>query len=106
MEALGDQSIRKTVAATGVQLFRAGRFDEAHDVFEGLWNGAVASDRPVYQALVQLAAAGVHLERGRPAPARILLRRAREKLASVGAVAERRDLPVAWMVEAIVVRLR
>lgn len=106
MAALGDQSTGKTFAAVGVQLFREGRFHEAHDVFEGLWNGAAASDRPVFQTLVQLAAAGVHLERGRRAPAEILLRRAREKLGRAGDAIERFDLPVEWMVEAIADRLR
>jgi predicted metal-dependent hydrolase len=100
------RSARRATRTAGVRLFRAGRFHEAHDAFEALWNGAAATDRPVYQAMVQLAAAGVHLERGRPAPARILLRRARERLAHAGAAAEQCELPVAWMVSTIADRLR
>ncbi|HQR46131.1 MAG TPA: DUF309 domain-containing protein [Thermoanaerobaculia bacterium] len=64
----------------GLEEFRAGRFFEAHEEWERLWKGASGPDRRFLQGLIQLAAALVHVERGRTAPAVRLLRLAREKL--------------------------
>jgi predicted metal-dependent hydrolase len=63
----------------GLELFAAGRFHAAHGAFERAW---VARGRaaPALQALVQVAAACVHLDRGRLRPAERLMRRARMKL--------------------------
>jgi predicted metal-dependent hydrolase len=55
--------------------FNAGFFYEAHEVLEKLWlreRGGV--DDHFYKALIQLAGAFVHLEKGRPKPAMALLR--------------------------------
>ncbi len=60
-------------------LFDAGAFWEAHEVLEGLWR--VDGD-PVWQGLIQIAAAGVHLQRGRPDPAARVLDRALGHLAA------------------------
>jgi uncharacterized protein len=64
----------------GLEEFRAGRFFEAHEEWERLWKGASGPDRRFLQGLIQLAAALVHADRGRTAPAVRLLRLAREKL--------------------------
>jgi predicted metal-dependent hydrolase len=63
----------------GIELHAAGRFHAAHGAFERAWvvRGRAA---PGIQALVQIAAACLHLERGRRRPAERLLRRARDKL--------------------------
>jgi len=63
----------------GLELFAAGRFHSAHSAFEQAW---VARGRaaPALQGLVQVAAACVHLDRGRLRPAERLMRRARMKL--------------------------
>ncbi len=65
--------------ARGIDLFAAGRYHAAHGAFERAW---VRHSRaaPAIQALVQIAAACVHLDRGRLRPADRLLRRARGKL--------------------------
>jgi len=64
----------------GLEEFRAGRFFEAHEEWERLWKAASGEDRRFLQGLIQLAAALVHLERGRTAPAMRLFRLSREKL--------------------------
>lgn len=63
----------------GIELHAAGRFHAAHGAFEQAW---VARGRaaPGVQALVQVTAACLHLERGRRRPAEQLLQRARNKL--------------------------
>ena len=65
--------------AKGVRLHAAGRFHAAHGAFERAW---VARGRaaPGVQALIQIAAACVRLERGQWRPADRLLRRARSRL--------------------------
>ena len=65
----------------GLEAFRAGRYFEAHEEWERLWREASGEDRRFLQGLIQLAAALVHLERGRTAPAARLLSLSREKLA-------------------------
>ena len=72
--AFPDPDIRR-----GIELHAVGRFHAAHGAFERAW---VARGRaaPGIQALVQVAAACLHLERDRRRPAERLLRRARDKL--------------------------
>jgi hypothetical protein len=57
-----------TAYLRGVELFNAGYYWEAHEVWESLWHvhgrrGAIAH---VVQALIKLAAAGVKVREGRP----------------------------------------
>jgi len=63
----------------GIELFAGGAYHAAHGAFERAWvrRGRAA---PAIQGLVQIAAACVHLDHGRPRPAERLLRRARAKL--------------------------
>ena len=62
--------------------FNAGRFFESHEVLEADWlPRRRGPDGDFYKGLIQLGAAFVHLEKGRPGPAAALLRLARGHLA-------------------------
>jgi predicted metal-dependent hydrolase len=62
--------------------FNAGRFLESHEVLEADWlPRRRGPDGDFYKGLIQLGAAFVHLERGRPGPAATLLCLARSHLA-------------------------
>lgn len=71
----------------GARLLADGRFHAAHAAFERAWRSAEGRERRLWQALVQLAAAAHHAERGRLRPAVALLRRARVHLAGLPATA-------------------
>ena len=61
--------------------FHEGRFFEAHEVLEVLWLARRRHpEAAFYQALIQVAGAFVHLDKGRPSPAVALLKRALGKL--------------------------
>ena len=54
-------------------------FYEAHDKLEPLWlTMRQSADGDFFKGLIQLAGAFVHVQKGRPQPARALLRRARQ----------------------------
>ena len=73
--------------------FNAGRFYEAHETLEAVWLLARGTpDARFYQGLIQVAAAFVHFEKQRPAPAVRLLRLAQAHLASYPPVHHRLDL--------------
>lgn len=74
-----DNAIRHGLDA----LHRAAWF-EAHDHFEDAWRVSVPPDKTVLQAMVQLAAALLHLSRRRPRPASRLLEKALAKLSLSG----------------------
>ena len=61
-----------------------GRYFEAHDAWEHLWRESAGDDKLFIQALIQVAAAGVHIARGNAAPAKRLLALAAEKLVRFG----------------------
>ena len=65
----------------GVALYNAGRFWEAHEALESVWRGAAGAERPVWQGLIQAAAAMLHRERGNAHGLRVQGRAAVEKLA-------------------------
>ncbi len=67
----------------GAAEFRAGRFFEAHEEWETLWKDSAGDDRLLLQALIQIAAACVHLTRGNAAPGVRLLALAEEKLGAI-----------------------
>lgn len=56
-----------------VGLFNERAWYQAHDAFEELWQETIGPDRPLLQALVQIAVAHVHLERGNSRGATVLL---------------------------------
>jgi uncharacterized protein len=69
---------------SGLALFRAGRYFEAHEEWELLWKESKGDDKVFLQGLVQLAAACVHIGRGNAAPATRLLTLAKAKLDRFG----------------------
>ncbi|MFN3430917.1 MAG: DUF309 domain-containing protein [Candidatus Sericytochromatia bacterium] len=64
----------------GLARFNAGDYHASHDAIEDLWLRNRSAARPFFQGLIQLAAAGLHLERGRKGPALALLRQAEARL--------------------------
>jgi len=66
----------------GIELWREERFFEAHECLEQVWHAAPAEDADLWQGVIQIAVAGVHLQRGNPSGARSLLTRASERLTS------------------------
>lgn len=63
---LPPDAIERAVAQ-GVAAYREGRFFEAHELLEPAWMGtADIPRRELYQGLIKLAAAFVHLTRGNP----------------------------------------
>lgn len=61
--------------------FARGAYLAAHERWEAAWNLSTGRDKLVVQALAQLAAALVHLERGNRIGAERVLDKARDKLA-------------------------
>lgn len=69
----------------GIDLYNAGEFHAAHDVWEERWMGEVGpSEKLFLQAMIQSAVAFHHLEIGRPGAARQMYIRAKEKFARLG----------------------
>lgn len=56
-----------------LELFNSGSWYEAHDAFEELWHEQMDPERKLLQAIVQIAVAHVHLERGNTRGCTILL---------------------------------
>lgn len=48
----------------GVEHYNAGRFWQAHEALEVVWRQAPPPERPIWQGLIQAAAAMLHRERG------------------------------------------
>ena len=48
----------------GLIFFDAGRYFEAHEVWEDLWRATTGLDRILYQGLIQAAVGLYHLQRG------------------------------------------
>ncbi len=65
----------------GVTLFNAGRFFEAHEVWEDAWRDAQGDDRAALQVLIQLAVCLEHRRRGNDLGVTRMLDRARRRLA-------------------------
>ncbi len=69
----------------GIDLYNAGEFHAAHDVWEERWMGEVGPHEKLFlQAMIQSAVAFHHLEIGRPGAARQMYTRAKEKFALLG----------------------
>jgi predicted metal-dependent hydrolase len=75
----------------GLEEFRAGRYFEAHEEWESLWMKSEGDAKVFLQALIQIAAACVHLTRGNAAPGARVLRLADEKLARLAPRSEEID---------------
>ncbi|HZN07061.1 MAG TPA: DUF309 domain-containing protein [Pyrinomonadaceae bacterium] len=69
----------------GIDLYNAGEFHAAHDVWEERWMGEVGWKEKLFlQAMIQSAVAFHHLDIGRPGAARQMYLRAKEKFAKLG----------------------
>jgi uncharacterized protein len=67
----------------GVARWDARRYFEAHELLEFAWKLGPEEDRDLWKGVIQVAVAGVHLQRGNRIGARRLLDRALERLAAV-----------------------
>ena len=67
----------------GIRLFNARRFDEAHHVLQAVWCREAGPIRLLYQGIIQVGAAAIHVNRGHMAQALVLFDRARPKLAEL-----------------------
>ena len=78
----------------GVELFNAGYYWEAHEVWEGLWHayGRHGAAADVLKALIKLAAAGVKVREGQEHGVRTHAGRAAELFASARKQAGRHQL--------------
>ena len=69
----------------GIDLYNAGEFHAALDVWEERWMGEVGPKEKLFlQAMIQSAVAFHHLDIGRPGAARQMYLRAKEKFARLG----------------------
>lgn len=66
----------------GAQLWDQLRFFEAHECLEQVWHAAAEGDEDLWQGVIQVAVAGVHLQRGNRGGATSLLERAEQRLAA------------------------
>jgi len=66
--------------ALGVERWDAQRYFEAHELLEHAWKHAHGTDRDLWKGVIQVAVAGVHLQRANRIGARRLLDRALERL--------------------------
>ena len=80
---LAEEHAPTTVEAAlrlGARLWDQERFFEAHECLEHVWHASPEADRDLWQGVIQVAVAGVHVQRGNPAGAAALLERAAERL--------------------------
>lgn len=78
LESLPDDDL----VALGVQLFNAREFWHAHEAWEQVWMDAPQTMRALYQGLIQIAAAFVHVQRNEYPGAVRLLESGRAKVAA------------------------
>jgi predicted metal-dependent hydrolase len=95
------QALLKTAGVSGSKgpylayfyFFNRQQFYEAHDILESLWLGERNdSNNNFYKALIQLAGAFVHLQKGRVKPAIALFKLSRSHLEKYPTVHERLNL--------------
>ncbi len=79
----------------GVQRWDERRYFECHELLELAWKQGPDADRDLWKGVIQVAVAGVHLQRGNPIGARRLLDRALRRLSEQPAV--RRGIDVAGL---------
>lgn len=76
-----DPATLEEALTIGASLWNDRRFFEAHECLEHVWRAAPEEDRDLWQGVIQVAVAGVHLQRGNTVGAAALLQRAGERLA-------------------------
>ena len=67
-------------ALHGLELFNAGEYFEAHEALETAWRAERGPIRSLYQGVLQVAVAYLHIQRGNYEGAIALAERARNKL--------------------------
>ena len=67
-----------------IELFNAGEWYDAHDVFEELWHETAEPERRSLQGILQVAVAQLHLQRGNSRGATILFGEALGRLRRPG----------------------
>lgn len=67
----------------GIALFNRGEYFDCHEVLESLWQSAPEPERSFLHALIQVAAALHHAQRGNHKGARSVWQRARAKLVTL-----------------------
>ncbi len=75
----------------GVELFNSGKFFDCHEAWEIVWLNAAGDDREFLHAMIQVAAALHHVQRGNLKGADSVGRRAMGKLAMLPAEVMRLD---------------
>ena len=78
----------------GVELFNAGEWYAAHDLFEELWHETADPERRSLQGILQVAVAQLHLQRGNRRGATILFGEALGRLKRPGTPDLGLDLPL------------
>lgn len=68
----------------GIENFNAGRFFQAHEIWEEAWHAAPEAERDFWQGLIQVAVGLTHRQRGNAHGAATLLRRGARRLRSYG----------------------
>lgn len=85
IEAPDPRTVEEALAL-GVARWDEQRYFEAHELLEHAWKQAPAEDRDLWKGIIQVAVAGVHLQRANRIGARRLLDRALGRLADQPAV--------------------
>ncbi|MFN0087477.1 MAG: DUF309 domain-containing protein [Blastocatellia bacterium] len=67
----------------GIELFNEGRYFECHEIWETIWMRAEGAEREFLHAMIQIAAALLHLRRGNEGGAASVHARARARLAAL-----------------------
>jgi hypothetical protein len=78
-ETMEPVSVADALAA-GVRRWDERRYFEAHELLEHVWRSAARSDKDLWKGVIQVAVAGVHLQRGNMLGARRLIGRALDRL--------------------------
>lgn len=81
-EALPDDP--QALLRIGIEHFNAGRFFQAHEVWETAWHPSPASERDFWQGITQIAVGFTHLGRGNANGAVTLLRRGAGRIEPYG----------------------
>ena len=78
-----DPATLEQAIALGATRWDERRYFEAHELLEVAWKEGPEEDRDLWKGVIQVAVAGVHLQRGNPIGARRLLDRAIGRLAGL-----------------------
>lgn len=64
----------------GVELYRAGRYFDCHEVWEEVWRSTTPEPKDLIQGLIQVAVGVYHFERGKPEVALRVLAKGRRRV--------------------------